>query len=198
MTNWRPLSNKRLLAHLIRAALWYYICIRRPPLINNLCLINARVKIISPKKFFSALRVSVWSKNNGRPAPPGILPWIRHWIKLRDWPCTLSAAELFIRSPLDHLASLNKLGDSARRVRWIIRNVMGEGVSELQNKYSCKGEINWKIKRNINETSLKFPLIYMVSKCLLTDRFLNTTKMALQYALICSAWKLSFNLLQLH
>ena len=95
----------------------------------------------SPKKVFSALRVSVQSKNNGWPAPPGSLPWIRHRIKLRDGPCTLSAAELFIRS-LDHLASLNKLGGSARRVRWTIRNVMGVGVGEVQNKYSCKGEIS--------------------------------------------------------
>ena len=94
----------------------------------------------SPKKIFSALRVSVWSKNNGRPGPPGSLPWIRHWIKLRDGSCTLSATHLTIRS-LDHLASLSKLGGSARRVRWTIRNVMGEGVGELQNKYSCKREI---------------------------------------------------------
>ena len=79
-----------------------------------------------------------------------------------------------------------------------METLWGTGVGELQNKYSCKGEINWKIKRNVNENSLKVPLIYMVSKCLSTDRFLNTAKMALQYALICSAWKLSFNLLQLH
>ena len=78
------------------------------------------------KKNVSAFRVSVWSKNNGSPRPPASLPWIRHWIKLRDGSCTLSAAELFIRS-LDHLASLNKLGGSARRVRWTIRNVMGVG-----------------------------------------------------------------------
>ena len=30
-------------------------------------------------KFFSALRTSVWSKNNrGERDPPGLLPWIRH------------------------------------------------------------------------------------------------------------------------
>ena len=69
------------------------------------------------KKFFWSFGSRVWSKNNGWPGPPGPLPWFRHWIKLRDWPRTLSAAELFIRS-LDHLASLNKLGSSARRVRW--------------------------------------------------------------------------------
>ena len=85
-----------------------------------------RGKPVSQKNF-SAFRVSVWSKSNGRPAPPGSLPWIRHWIKLRDGPYTLSAAELFILSPLDHLASLNKLGGSARRGRWTIRNVMGVG-----------------------------------------------------------------------
>ena len=98
------------------------------------------------KKSFSAFRVSVWSKTKGWPAPPGSLPWIRHWITLRDWPCTLSAAELFIRS-LDHLASLNKLGGSARRVRWTIRNVMGvgkgkykinmQGGNKLKNKKKC-------------------------------------------------------------
>ena len=148
------------------------------------------------KKIFSALWVSVWSKNNRWPGP---LLWIRYWIKLRDEPCTRSAAELFIRSPLDHLASLSNLGGTAHRVRWTIRNVMGEGVGELQNKYSCKREINWKIKRNVNKNSFTFPRIYcLISKCLLTDRFLNTTKMALKYSLICSAWKLTFNLLQLH
>ena len=42
---------------------------------------------------------------------------------------------------LDHLASLNKLRGTAHRVRWTIRNVMGKGVGELQNKYSCKREI---------------------------------------------------------
>ena len=30
--------------------------------------------------FFSALRASVWSKNEGEPGPPGPLPWICHWI----------------------------------------------------------------------------------------------------------------------
>ena len=30
------------------------------------------------QKNFSAFRVSVWSKNNGWPAPPGSFPWIRH------------------------------------------------------------------------------------------------------------------------
>ena len=29
------------------------------------------------KKCFSALRVSVWSKNKAGPGPPGSLPWIR-------------------------------------------------------------------------------------------------------------------------
>ena len=93
----------------------------------------------SPKKIFSALRVSVWSKNNGWPAPPGTLPWIRHWIKLRDGPCTLSAAELFIRS-LDHLASLNKLGGSVRRVRWTIRNVMGVGRGKYKIDIHARGK----------------------------------------------------------
>ena len=93
----------------------------------------------SPKKNFSALRVSVWSKNNGWPGPPGPLPWIRHWIKLRDWPCTLSAAELFICS-LDHLASLNKLGGSARRVRWTIRNVMGVGWGKYKINIHARGK----------------------------------------------------------
>ena len=33
----------------------------------------------SQKKFFLALRASVWSKNKGGGgAPPGPLPWIRH------------------------------------------------------------------------------------------------------------------------
>ena len=102
------------------------------------------------KTFFRSFGSRVWSKNNGWPGPPGPLPWFRHWIKLRDWPRTLSAAELFIRS-LDHLASLNKLGSSARRMRWAIRNVLGVEVGEVQNKYSCKGGISWKIKRNVNE-----------------------------------------------
>ena len=93
---------------------------------------------VSQKNFFG-LRVSVWSKNNGWPAPPGSLPWIRHWIKLRDWPCTLSAAELFIRS-LDHLASLNKLGGSARRVRWTIRNVMGVGRGKYKINIHARGK----------------------------------------------------------
>ena len=35
----------------------------------------------SPKKFFSALWASVWSKNKGS-GPPGPLPWIRHWYVL--------------------------------------------------------------------------------------------------------------------
>ena len=30
----------------------------------------------SPKKFFSVLRASFWSKNKGGPGPPGPLPWI--------------------------------------------------------------------------------------------------------------------------
>ena len=34
------------------------------------------------KKFFSALRASVWSKNKGEPGPPGPLPWIRHFLAL--------------------------------------------------------------------------------------------------------------------
>ena len=32
----------------------------------------------SPKKFFSALRASVWSKNRGGGGPPEPLPYIRH------------------------------------------------------------------------------------------------------------------------
>ena len=31
------------------------------------------------KKFFSALRASVWSKNKRGPGPPVPLPWIRYW-----------------------------------------------------------------------------------------------------------------------
>ena len=31
------------------------------------------------KKFFSALRASVWSKNKGGHGPPGPFPWIHHW-----------------------------------------------------------------------------------------------------------------------
>ena len=91
------------------------------------------------KNFFSALRVSVWSKNNGWPGPPGPLPWIRHRIKLRDGPCTLSAAELFSRS-LDHLTSLNKLGGSAHRVRWTIRNVMGVGWGKYKINIHARGK----------------------------------------------------------
>ena len=34
-------------------------------------------KPVSQKNYFG-LRVSVWSKNNGWPGPPGSLPWIRH------------------------------------------------------------------------------------------------------------------------
>ena len=34
----------------------------------------------SPKKIFSALRASVWSKTKGRLGPLGPLPWIRHCI----------------------------------------------------------------------------------------------------------------------
>ena len=34
----------------------------------------------SPKKNFSALRASVWSKTKGRLGPLGPLPWIRHCI----------------------------------------------------------------------------------------------------------------------
>ena len=32
----------------------------------------------SPKKFFSALRASFWSKNKRGPRPLDLLPWIRH------------------------------------------------------------------------------------------------------------------------
>ena len=66
-------------------------------------------------------------------------PWIRHWIKLRDWPCTLSAAELFIRS-LNHLASLNKLGGSTRRVRWTIRKLCGWGWLKYNINIHARGE----------------------------------------------------------
>ena len=155
----------------------------------------------SPKKFFRPFGPHFGLKIRGGVGPPGLLSWIRHWIKLKDGPCTLSAAEPFIRS-LDHLASLNKLAGSARRLRWTIRNVMGEGRGgEVQNKYSCKGEISWKIRRNVTKNdmyhnSLKFSRL-LVSKCHFTDWFLNTTTIALNYSLICSAWKLSFNLLQL-
>ena len=34
-------------------------------------------RVRSPKKFFSALRATVWSKNRGG-GPPGPLPYIRH------------------------------------------------------------------------------------------------------------------------
>ena len=93
------------------------------------------------KKFFSTPRALVWSKNKaGAQAPPLPLPWIRHWIKLRDGPCTLSAAKLFIRLPLYHLASLNKLGRFARRVRWTITNVMGVGVGKVQKNIPARGK----------------------------------------------------------
>ena len=36
------------------------------------------------KQIFSVLRASFWSKNNGRPGPPGLLPWIRHWDVVPD------------------------------------------------------------------------------------------------------------------
>ena len=39
------------------------------------------------KKFFSALRASVWSKNKGEPGPPGPLPWIRHFLALFFFYC---------------------------------------------------------------------------------------------------------------
>ena len=57
------------------------------------------------------------------------------------------------------------------------------GVGEARNKYSCKEEINWNLKnmstkKDMYPNSLKFPLI-LVSKCHFTDRFLNTTTMAL-------------------
>ena len=92
------------------------------------------------KKFFSAPRALVSSKNKGggarAPRAPSLDPPMN---KTQGW--TLSAAELLIPS-LDHLASLNILGGTARRVRWTIRKVMGVGVGEVQNKYSCKGEIS--------------------------------------------------------
>ena len=91
------------------------------------------------KKFFSAPRALVSSKNKGgarAPRAPSLDPPMN---KTQGW--TLSAAELLIPS-LDHLASLNKLGGTARRVRWTIRKVMGVEVGEVQNKYSCKGEIS--------------------------------------------------------
>ena len=40
----------------------------------------------SPKKFFSAFRASVWSKNRGgRGGPAGPLPWIRHFVNLESY-----------------------------------------------------------------------------------------------------------------
>ena len=93
----------------------------------------------SPKKILSAFGSRFGLKIMGGPRPPGSLPWIRHWIKHRDGPCTLSAAELFIRS-LDHLASLNKLGGSARRVRWTIRNVMGVGRGKYKIDIHARGK----------------------------------------------------------
>ena len=67
------------------------------------------------KKFFSAPRALVSSKNKGggarAPRAPSLDPPMN---KTQGW--TLSAAELLIPS-LDHLASLNKLGGTARRVR---------------------------------------------------------------------------------
>ena len=36
----------------------------------------------SPKKFFSVLWASVWSKNKGGAPPPWPLPWIRYWYVL--------------------------------------------------------------------------------------------------------------------
>ena len=40
----------------------------------------------SPKKFFSAFRASVWSKNRGgRGGPAGPLPWIRQFVNLESY-----------------------------------------------------------------------------------------------------------------
>ena len=103
------------------------------------------------KKFFSTLRALVWSKNKAGARAPRASPldpplnktqrWIMHPLSSR------AVNSLAARS----LASLNKLGGSARRVRWTIRNVMGVGVGEVQKKYSSKGEISWKIQRNVNK-----------------------------------------------
>ena len=91
------------------------------------------------QKIFSAPRALVPSKNKGGLGPPRAPPLDPPMNKTQGW--TLSAAELLIPS-LDHLTSLNILGGTARRVRWTIRKVMGVGVGEVQNKYSCKGEIS--------------------------------------------------------
>ena len=75
------------------------------------------------KKFFSAPRALVSSKNKGggtrAPRAPSLDPPMN---KTQGW--TLSAAELLIPS-LDHLASLNKLGGTARRVRWTLEKLWG-------------------------------------------------------------------------
>ena len=51
----------------------------------------------------------------------------------------LTMHPLFICS-LDHSVSLNKLGDSARRVRWTIRNVMGVEWGKYKINIHARGK----------------------------------------------------------
>ena len=89
----------------------------------------------SPKKIFSALRVSVWSKNNGWPGPLDpplnkIQGWTMHPLSSRA--IHSLAWSLGVTQQIRRFCSQGEMDH--QKVMWV-------GVVEVQNKYSCKGEI---------------------------------------------------------
>ena len=83
------------------------------------------------KKFFSALRVSVWAKNNGWPGP--LNPSLN---KTQGW----TMHPLSSRAVHSLARSLNKLGGSARKVRWTIRKLCEWGWLKYKINIHARGK----------------------------------------------------------
>ena len=81
------------------------------------------------KKFFSALRASVWSKNKGEPGP---LPWIRHFLALFFFHC-LSFSPLVAESISHFLTTATKFSCCSSNKKTTLLFL----ISRLLSLYLC-------------------------------------------------------------
>ena len=118
----------------------------------------------SPKKIFSALWASVWSKNKGGHRSPGSLPWIRHCSTLKWHLC-------FCRLPLLSLASMLSLTTLNLMVSfqwWSCTNEMFIclACSGLQDSM-CSYHDNW-CKKHLPPFSQIRQIIFWTLDCIFT------------------------------
>ena len=118
----------------------------------------------SPKKIFSALWASVWSKNKGGHRSPGSLPWIRHCSTLKWHLC-------FCRLPLlslESMLSLTTLNLMVSFQWWSCTNEMFIclACSGLQDSM-CSYHDNW-CKKHLPPFSQIRQIIFWTLDCIFT------------------------------